>query len=521
MGMVAPQQRIASAYFVICGDYGDVRRYAEKRGVSRQWVYREAGWLRDVLAQKQQPNQALEQRVQELEQKNAALEERLAVSVELDEDTQAQLAAVGQANGVSLPTVWEFLDVLLRGKQLSVPTLGRRSKAAGDKAGQLLSIVDELARERVRDAAADELYVNDPVRMVVEQESLCWISGRLGEAVDGEGWAEEFGKLPKLEQVARDGGQGLEKGVALVNVQRHKEGQPLVVDQGDHFHALRGAGVGLRKVQMQAAKALGAAEKAQQELEKCQRKGGRRTQGPGKHAATAWRKAEEAMDLWCERERLWQQTKEAMRLVTPTGDLNTRQHANAVLAQTLPQLPDSDFAKTKRQIQKPEMLNYLDHVQRQIEALPLPEAVKQAAVRQECLRRRPETLKGEDTQAAAKRGVLLVCAVILGKADAVGQQAVAAVRDIFRRAYRASSLVECINSAIRMHQSRHRKMTQRLLDLKRLYWNCHTFRTGRRRGTTPYQRLGVPWPEGLRWWDALKLTPEQLRLKLSTAKMPP
>jgi hypothetical protein len=29
----------------------------------------------------------------------------------------------------------------------------------------------------------------------------------------------------------------------------------------------------------------------------------------------------------------------------------------------------------------------------------------------------------------------------------------------------------------------------------------HTFRTGRRRGTTPYQRLGLPWPEGLRWWD--------------------
>jgi hypothetical protein len=520
MGMVAPQQRIASAYFVIFGNYGDVTRYAEERGVCRQWVYREADWLQDCLAEKQQKIGALEQRVQELEQKNAALEERLAVSVVLDEDTQAQLAAVGQANGVSLPMVWKFLDVLIPGKPLSVPTLGRRSKAAGEKSGQLLPIFDELAKERVRDAAADELYVNDPVRMVVEQESLCWISGRLGATVDGEGWAEEFRQLPKLEQVTRDGGKGLAKGVALVNAFRQEHGQPLVVDKGDHFHALRGAGVGLRKVQMQAAKALAKAEKAQQELDECQKQG-ERTQGAGKHAATAWRKAEKAMDLWCERERLWQQTKEAMRLVTPTGDLNTRQHAEAVLAQTLPQLPDSDFAKTKRQIQKPEMLNYLDHVQRQIEALPFPEEVKQAAVRQECLRRRPEALKGEGTQAAARRGVMLMCAVILGKTGAVGQQAVAAIQDIFRRAYRASSLVECINSAVRMHQCRHRKMTQGLLDLKRLHWNCHTFRTGRRRGTTPYQRLGVPWPEGLRWWDVLKLTPEQLREKLSTAKMPP
>jgi hypothetical protein len=520
MGMVAPQQRIASAYFVLFGNYGDVSRYAQQRGVCRQWVYREAGWLQDFLAQKQQQLQALEQRVQELEQKNAVLEERLAVSVVLDEDKQAQLAAVGQALGVSLPTVWEFLDVLIRGKQLSVPSLGRRSKAAGEKAGQLLSLFDELARERVRDAAADELYVNDPVRMVVEQESLCWISGRLGETVDGEGWAQEFRQLPKLEQVARDGGQGLAKGVALVNAERQEHGQPPVVDKGDHFHALRGAGVGLRKVHRQAAKALAKAEKAQQELEECQRQGVR-SNGAGKHASAVWQEAEEAMDLWCQRERLWQQTKQAMRLVTPTGELNTREHAEAVLAQTLPQLPDSDFAKTKRQIQQPEMLNYLDHVQRQIAALPFPEEVKQGAVQQECLRRRPEVLKEEGMQAAATRGVLLMCAVILAKAGEVGQQAVAAVRDIFRRAYRASSLVECINSAVRMHQCRHRKMTQGLLDLKRLYWNCHTFRTGRRRGTTPYQRLGVPWPEGLRWWDVLKLTPEQLREKLSTVKMTP
>jgi hypothetical protein len=520
MPIVVPPQRIASAYVVLFGNYGAVRRYAQQRGVCRQWVYREAAWLQAVLADQHHQIQALQQRLQEVEQQNTALQQRLARAVEVTEDKQAQLAAEGQAMGVSLPIVWQFLDILLGGQQLSVATLGRRSQAAGAQAGQLLPIFDEWARSRVREAAADELYVKAPVRMVVEQESLCWLSGRLGAAVDGDGWADEFRQLPHLQQLARDGGQGLRKGVALVNAERHAQGQSLVVDQGDHFHALRGAGVGLRKVQKQAEKALAQAEQAQQALAACQRQG-QRTQGAGKHAASAWRKAEQAMDRWCQRERLWQQTKDALRLVTPTGELNTRQHAEAVLAQTLPQLPDSDFAKTKRQVQQPELLNYLDHVHRQIEALPFAAEVKQAAVRQECLRRRPEALQGETTQAAARRGVLLVGAVILGQAGAVGQQAVAAVRDIFRRAYRASSLVECINSAVRMHQCRHRKMTQGLLDLKRLYWNCHTFRTGRRRRTTPYQRLGVPWPEGLSWWDVLKLTPEQLRQKLSTAKMPP
>jgi hypothetical protein len=144
------------------------------------------------------------------------------------------------------------------------------------------------------------------------------------------------------------------------------------------------------------------------------------------------------MDTWQEREQLWQQTKEALHLFTPTGELNTRPQAEAALAETLAQLPDADFAKVKGQLQKPEMLNYLDRVQQKIAALPFPEEVKQAAVRQEGLRRRPEALQGEGPQAAALRGILLMCSVVLSKADAAGQ-AVAAVKDILRRAYRASS----------------------------------------------------------------------------------
>jgi hypothetical protein len=36
---------------------------------------------------------------------------------------------------------------------------------------------------------------------------------------------------------------------------------------------------------------------------------------------------------------------------------------------------------------------------------------------------------------------------------------------------RASSAVECMNSVLRMQQSRHRRMTQPMLDLKRLPMN--------------------------------------------------
>ena len=56
-------------------------------------------------------------------------------------------------------------------------------------------------------------------------------------------------------------------------------------------------------------------------------------------------------------------------------------------------------------------------------------------------------------------------------------------------------------------------MTQGLLDLKRLYWNCRAFRTGQRRKKSPYELQGLRLPTQ-DWWELLRLTPEQLRQHL-------
>jgi hypothetical protein len=517
--MVALRRRIGSAFVVTWGQYGQVSQFAHEQGVSRQWVYHEAKQVATVLegTQTRQEIERLHSEVAALREQVARLEHRLSAAVVLDDEKQTEFACAGQGSGVTLSQCQLLLEVLSPGKALSVASLGRRTQAAGEKSGPLLEVFDELARPLVREGSGDEIYVSAPVLMVVEQESLCWVCGRLSAEASGEAWSQEFARLPNLEQLARDGGSGLAKGVALENAQRQAQGRQPFVDQGDHFHALWKGGVGLRRAELRARKALAQAEAAEQALQECARQGHKET-GPAIRARWAWKKAEQAMDAWQETERLWQQTKDALPLITPAGELNTRAKAEAVLAQTLPQLPQSDFAKTKRQLQRPEMLNFLDRVQEQLTALPFAQEVTQAAMQQEALRRRADLLKGDNAQAAVLRGVMLACAVVLSKADDVGAQAVAAVREIFRRAYRASSLVECINSVLRMHQAQHRKMTQGMLNLKRLYWNCHTFRTGRRRGSTPYQRLGVPWPEGMRWWDVLKLTPEQLRQKLSTTQ---
>jgi hypothetical protein len=517
MGMVATEQRIASAFVVCFGTFGAISQHARERGVCRQRLYREAAWVESrvdssawqpQIDQLRQDNHLLQQRLQEAE-------ERLEQAVVLDEEKQVEFAAVGQAIGVSLPEIRTLLEVLLPGKIPSVATLGRWTQAVSQKAGPLLAVLDEFTRPKVRQAVADEIFVSQPVLMLVEPESLCWVAGqRLDEAVTGKAWANEMGRLPALEQVARDGGNCLSRGVADLNQHRHEQGLAPVADQLDHFHVLRDGGRVVGRAERAARRAFKALESAEARLVKCQRHG-QALSGHRLHIRACLRKAERAMDIWEQRERVWAQVKLAIQPFTLEGELNTRARAEKALAELLPQLPDAEFASTKRQLQQPEVLTYLDEIQRKLALLDVPAEVQKAALRQEGLRRRSQRMRADTVQAAALRGILMICSVVLARSGEVGQRAVEAVCSIVRSSWRASSLVECVNSVLRMQQARHRKLSQGLLNLKRLYWNSHVFRTGRRRGRSPYEILGVPWPEGLRWWDVLKWSPEQLREKLS------
>jgi hypothetical protein len=349
--------------------------------------------------------------------------------------------------------------------------------------------------------------------MVVEQHSLCWVTGRLVQQRDGATWSQEFQQLPNLQQLTRDGGAGLRKGLALVNAQRQQQGRPAIADQEDHFHALREGRRALRRLQGRVSRLIEKAEDAEhRERQKVRRCGSR--QGVAAAVARAWREAEQAMDAWSRAERAWTEIAQGVRLVTPAGTLNTRAQAEAVIQAALPALAGPEWSKARRVLACPELLTFLDRVQEALAASAASAAAVKAAVDVEGLRRQPEAVRGEGAMAGARRGVLLAAGLVLALSGEVGQQALARVRAILDGAWRASSLVECINSVARMQQSRHRRMTQGVLDLKRLYWNCRAFRTGHRRKRTPYELLGLKLPTA-DWWQLLRLNPEQLRQQLS------
>jgi hypothetical protein len=516
MNTLPPSLRIANAAAVLDGPYGAITRQAGLSGTSRQALYRDAPRVVQAVdgSDHRQQLQDLAADNDRLRTERDHLHRQLQQAVVLEADHLACFAATAQAEGVSLPVARRLLVPFLQQRTPSVPQLGRWAQAAAQQADALLSVLDAVARPRVEQAAADEIFFGRrPCLMVVEQHSLCWLTGRLADDRTGATWAEEFRCLPNLQQVTRDGGTGLAKGVAEVNQERQAQGHDAIADQEDHFHTLREGRRALRQLQQRVCRAIDAAAAAHhREQQKARQTGSR--QGTATVTAQAERHAAAAVEAGVRVEDAWATITDALPLFTPTGELNTRARAEGIIAAALPVLDDPVWAKTRRALTRPQLLTFLDRTQQQLAALPLSPPVRDAAVRAEGLRQRPEGLRGASRSAAALRGVLLATGLVLALSRDEGTEAVAQVRQVLRQAWRASSLVECLNSVARMQQARHRRMTPGLLALKRLYWNCRTFRTGRRRQQTPYGLLGVPLPT-TDWWELLRLPPEQLRQQLS------
>jgi hypothetical protein len=516
MPTLPPQLRIANAAAVLDGPYGAVTRQATRAGTSRQALYRDAPKVLQAVggSDSRQRLQDLQDDNNRLRAERDRLRRQLQQAVVLEADRLACFAATAQAEGVSLPVARRLLRPLLPQRPPSVAQLGRWAHAAAQHAAALLPVLDAAARPRVEQAAADEIFFGRrPCLMVVEQHSLCWLTGRLADNRDGDTWAEEWRRLPNLQQLTRDGGTGLAKGVAQVNQERQAQGQAPIADQEDHFHTLREGRRALRQVQQRVGRCIEEAAAARhRERQKARRTGSR--QGTATVTAQAERRAAAAVEAGAAAEEAWASIADALRLFTPTGELNTRARAEAILAAALPRLAGPAWAKARRALARPQLLTFLGRAHERLAALPLSPAVRDAAVQAEGLRQRPEGVRGAGPSSAALRGVLLAASLVLALAGAEGTAALAQVRQVLRQAWRASSLVECLNSVARMQQSRHRRMTPGLLALKRLYWNCRLFRTGRRRKQTPYGLLGVPLPT-MDWWELLRLTPEQLSQQLS------
>jgi hypothetical protein len=155
-------QRIASAFAVLCGQYGDVTKMAQDREQSRQSLYREAEQVADAVdgATAQARIDELQRQLAEQRAEVQALQERLKHAVEITPDKQNEFATVAQAEGVSLSVARRLWRVMEGSHSTpSVATLGRATLEAGTRANGLLKVLDEAARPKVNQGTADEIFL--------------------------------------------------------------------------------------------------------------------------------------------------------------------------------------------------------------------------------------------------------------------------------------------------------------------------------------------------------------------------
>jgi hypothetical protein len=304
-----------------------------------------------------------------------------------------------------------------------------------------------------------------------------------------------------LSYVTADAGSGLQAGIATVQQERRETGQPSLENGLDVFHTTYEARRVLRLSWTRVEHLWGEAEVADRRVEQSQRQG-QDARGAAVAARSAWKKAEAA---FAEDERSqagWKMAHGALSVFGPEGQLNDRARAEQQIALALPLLSGREWSKVRNFLQTRESLTFLDRLHRE-----LCEAVPEGRLREELvplwwLRRQRPRMNTAGDMGSVGHVAHLVQALVCHKMDANWRESYAAVARVLRLTVRASSAVECMNSVLRMHQSRHRTVSQGLLDLKRLYWNCREFREGRRRRHSPYELLGLKLPS-YRFWDLL------------------
>jgi hypothetical protein len=230
--------------------------------------------------------------------------------------------------------------------------------------------------------------------------------------------------------------------------------------------------------------------------------------GPTHAARAAWRRAIATFEETQRLESAWGRAAAALELFDASGRLNDRARASAAIATALEDLTGSEWSKVRNFLTDPRSLAFLDRMHRRLDAAEPRPQWREAMAWRWCLRH--GRVGPSDPITEMLRGVARG-----RELDGEERASYGRVAAVLGDTVRASSAVECMNSVLRMQQSRHRQMTQPMLDLKRLYWNCRPFRSGPRKDACPYQALGLELPT-YSFWELLHADPAQLTQQLST-----
>ena len=374
----------------------------------------------------------------------------------------------------------------------------------------MVSAMYRACRALVVTGCFDEIFFHGkPVLVGVEPHSMAWVLGEHAADRSGATWTKALQGFDALEQAVVDGGRGMQRGLVDFQKQRENAGNstPLEVSL-DVFHTKQEAQRVLRKLWNRVESRWARAEEADRQVQRAWRNGGDR-RGFGGAAAKAWKKVERLMERYDCAQGAWQRIEAAWELFRPDGRLNDRAWAAGEITAAVKELDGPEWGKVRRTLADRRSLTFLDRMQRQLAAAEPRAELREALLRRWWLWRQPAAagtnrrLDADAPGGGRWLGAVLVQTEYCRKLAANWEESYRRVAAVLRHTVRASSAVECMNSVLRMHQGRHRTVTQPMLDLKRLYWNCRRFQSGKRRGACPYELLGLQLPT-TDWWQLLR-----------------
>jgi hypothetical protein len=321
-------------------------------------------------------------------------------------------------------------------------------------------------------------------------------------------WDGLFAPFPRLEFALSDAGKGIAAGVAQRAAARRDDPAAPPLEHGlDVFHTAMEAHRALARHWRRAEAAWEAAEGAEAQVVGAKRRG-IDARGPARGARAAWRRAVAAFEEAVRLESAWGRAAAALEVFDTDGRLNDRIRAEAEIAAALKDLTGPEWSKVHRFLTDPRSLTFLDRMHHRLGAAEPRAEWREAMAWRWWLRH--GRVGASDPITALLRGVARD-----RELDAEERTSYERVAAVLSDTHRASSAVECMNSVLRMQQSRHRRMTQPMLDLKRLYWNCRAFRSGPRKDRCPYRVLGLALPT-YDFWELLHADPARLAQKLSS-----
>jgi hypothetical protein len=150
---------IRNAAAALCGRHGAVTDRAAEADCSRQTIYDHAQRLLEHQARHDQQRVAWQAERDRLMAERDAARQQVQEAVHVGAEQLQRFAVTSQALGVSLRQAEELLGTLLPAERVpDHATLGRWTRAAGERAGEVLRALDPLCTKAVQALCVDEIF---------------------------------------------------------------------------------------------------------------------------------------------------------------------------------------------------------------------------------------------------------------------------------------------------------------------------------------------------------------------------